>query len=74
MSPALKAEIIEHLDKLPEAKQREVLRIVRGMAGKRLVGTPGKNLAKFAGTISPEDADDLLEAMRESRQVEADAW
>jgi len=48
-------QILDQVDGLPYAEQRRVLDFARALAQSKMQGVPGKELVRFAGTISKED-------------------
>jgi hypothetical protein len=74
MSPTLTKQIMDKLDGLPDDKLRKALEMIDGLEKKTPKGTPGKDLRQFAGTLTREEADEMLRAVEECRQIEPDAW
>ena len=64
MTEAVKEKIVRRLDALTEEQQRRVLDFTYTVA-ERPVGTPGKDLLRFAGTISEEDVRLMERAIEE---------
>ena len=58
-------EVIEQLKSLPHEQQRRVLEFTRALTKPRPRGVPGKQLLRFSGTISPDDADQMREAIKQ---------
>lgn len=75
VNPTLEHELhlqLEHLR--PEAQQR-VLEFARALVITRPRGVPGKELLHFAGSLSPEEAKEMMESIDEDcGQVDLDAW
>lgn len=64
-------ECVEHL---PGAEQARVLEYAKSLARPRR-GVPGKDLLKFAGTISLEDLEIMRLAIEEGcERVDPDEW
>jgi len=75
MSNAIVAEVVEKLTHLPEDVQRKVLHYVDALAAARARGVPGKDLLKFAGIISKEDAEEMRAAIEAGcEQVDLNEW
>lgn len=75
MSEAIKTELLEELRKLDEPKQQKLLEFARSLRTKLPPGVPGKELLKFAGTISKEDLKLMKEAIEEGcEQVYPSEW
>lgn len=65
MSVSIKEEIIEQLDKLPVRLQKRVLDFTQALILSIPKGLSGKDLKKFVGIISPEDAKAIEKAIEE---------
>jgi hypothetical protein len=75
MSISIKEEIIEQLDKLPVGLQKRVLDFTQALILSMPRGLSGKDLIKFVGIISPEDAKAIEEAIEEDcEQVDLNEW
>lgn len=75
INPLVEKELMAQLNKLSEEQQQQVLDFARFLAMKNPVGVPGKELLKFAGTISHEDAKIMLEAAEENwGQADLKSW
>lgn len=75
VSSILERELHEHLERLPEPKQRAVVEYARGLAVEKPKGVPGKDLFKFIGTIEPDDIALMKRAIEEEcERVDLDEW
>ena len=63
--PTIIQEIIQRLDKLTPWQQKQILNSVLSFLGEPIRGTPGKELLKFAGTISKEDLEIMKQTIEE---------
>jgi hypothetical protein len=64
----------DEFDKLTPDQQAEVISFLRALRGTP-VGTPGRELLQFAGTISPEDLKLMEEAIEQGcGQVDLNEW
>jgi len=71
----LEKELHQRMGELSPSQQREVLRFAEELAKSRPKGTPGKDLLRFAGTISPEDAEEMRRAIEEDcERIDPDEW
>jgi hypothetical protein len=62
----VRQQIDRELDVLPVEWQRRVLDYITHLAEPAIPrGVPGKNLLKFAGSLSDEDADELTRIIEE---------
>ena len=74
-SSATAQRIVRPLDGLAPDLQQRVLEFVNALALSQRKGPPGKQLLRFAGTISDEDAQAMLRAVAKScERVDADEW
>lgn len=68
-------KVIEQLKVLPQELQWRVLEFTRALAQSTPRGIPGRQLLHLAGTISPEDAELMREAIeRGCEQVDSNEW
>jgi len=68
-------KVVEQLKDLPQELQWRVLEFARALAQSTPRGVPGRQLFRFAGTISPEDAELMREAIeRGCEQVDTNEW
>lgn len=65
VSSALERELREHLERLPEPRQRKVVEYARVLGSETPKGISGKELLKFAGTIEPDDISLMKQAIKE---------
>jgi hypothetical protein len=76
--PAIQSELLSFLGQLPVDDQARVVDFARALAGSeksKKVGVPGKDLLRFAGTITDEDARQMIEAIEEGcEQIDASQW
>ncbi|MEA2574737.1 MAG: hypothetical protein QOH93_2035 [Chloroflexia bacterium] len=68
-------EIVSHLDKFTVEQQQKVLQIVRSMASDVPVGVPGNRLLHYAGTLSKEEAEEMMRVIEEEcERIDLSAW
>jgi hypothetical protein len=68
-------KVVEQLKALPHELQCRVLEFTRALAQSTPHGVPGQQLLHFTGTISPEDAKLMREAVDQGcEQVDANEW
>lgn len=73
MPKSLKDEIIEQVEMLEAPQQRKVLDFVRGL--RTPLGTPGRELLRFAGSFDPADLEVISRAILEGcENVEPNGW
>lgn len=57
-------EVVEQLKLLPQKVQQRVLEFTRALAQSTPHGVPGRELLHLAGTISPDDAEQMRKAIK----------
>ena len=68
-------KVIEQLKSLPHDLQWRVLEFTRALAQSTPRGVPGQQLLRFAGTITPHDAQLMCEAIEQGcEQIDANEW
>jgi hypothetical protein len=76
--PVMQSELLSFMGQLPADDQARVVDFARTLANSpkpKPVGVPGKDLLRFAGTITAEDARQMIEAIEEGcEQVDASKW
>jgi hypothetical protein len=71
----LEEEISERLAHLEPAQQRAVLDYANALAASPRWGVPGSALLQFAGTMDPEVAREIAEAIEEGcERVDPNGW
>jgi hypothetical protein len=71
----IKQEIVEELDKLTPELQLQVLTFVRKLRLSSAEGVPGKELLRFAGILTPEEAELMERAIEEGcERVDQGDW
>lgn len=58
-------EIVERLDKLTPVQQKEILNFVLSFFGEPIRDTSDKRMLKFVGMFSPEDLEEIQQAIEE---------
>ncbi len=72
---AREKEIQERLAALTPAEQERVLGYIRQLSGEPPRGEPGRNLLRFAGIWTEEEADEISRAIEEGcEKVDPDGW
>ena len=76
--PALQSELLSYLGQLGSNDQARVVDFAQHLAkapnGKQ-VGAAGKDVLRLAGTISAEDAEQMIQAIEEGcEQIDASKW
>ena len=65
MNISIVEEVVEQLKVMPEHLQCQVLEFVRELVKAEVQGTPGPDLLRFAGSISPDDLQLMCEAIEQ---------
>lgn len=65
MDAAIQTQLLNEVAQLPPALQHRVVEFARTLARTRPRGTPGTELLQFAGTLDPEEARRMMEAVEE---------
>ena len=72
---AFQNELLKQIDQLPSNLQEQVLSFVKNLKSATPQGTPGRELLRFAGTISDEDAQDMMKAIEEGcERIDYNEW
>jgi hypothetical protein len=58
-------ELVKQMEQLSTRMQRRVLDYARALAESTPSGTPGDELLKFAGIMTPSEADEFLRGIEE---------
>jgi len=75
INPSIEKILLAQLNKMSSEQQQQVLDFAQFLAKKKPVGMSGKDLRRFAGTISHEDAKLMREAIEEDwGQADLKAW
>jgi len=75
MSNSIVTQVMEKLSVLPDDLQRKVLEFVKRLMIPVHHGTSGKKLLKFAGSISPEDLQQMLSTIEIGcEKVDLNEW
>ncbi len=75
MSASIIDEVIEQLKAMPQHLQWQVLEFARTLLKTDVQGTPGRELLRFAGSISPDDLKLMREAIEQDcERIDADEW
>lgn len=72
ISSSIREEIDQVLDDLTPEMQEKALGLLRTLA--RPKGVPGRELLRFSGIISKEDARAMSEAIEDCERVDLNEW
>jgi hypothetical protein len=72
---AFQNELLKQIDQLPSDLQKQVLDYAKNLKSSPPQGTPGSELLRLAGTISDDDAQEMMKAIEEGcEQIDYDEW
>ena len=75
MTPKLRQELMEYLDKVPDEKLAQVLAFVRALGVPGPTGLPGEKLKSAVTVLSPSTLDEMALAIDEScERVDLSEW
>ena len=75
IDPAVRDELLRHLDGLPADLQRRVLGFARALTASSPRGVAGSDLMRFAGVMDARDATEMRDAIEEGcERVDAERW
>jgi hypothetical protein len=74
-TPASKTRLLEDFDRLPDELQQTIGELTHALAEARPRGVPARSLLRHAGTLDPESARQMREAIEEDcERVEPREW
>ena len=62
---AIQTELLKEVEQLRPLLQRKVIDYAHSLTKARPRGTPGKELLKFAGILTPEEGKAMMDAIEE---------
>ena len=75
MNQVLIEKVIDQLEMLPDDVINRILNYVTTLKTEVIQGIPGARLMKFGGSIRPEDAASMLQAVEQDcRRVDSNEW
>ena len=75
MSIPIIDKVVEQLKIMPQHLQWQVLEFARALVRAEVRGTPGQQLLRFAGSISPDDLQLMREAIEQDcERIDVDEW
>ena len=71
----LQEELEKQMEQLPAGMQRRVLDFARSLAKPAPRGTPGRELLRFAGIMTPEEGKEFLQSIEEDcERIDPNDW
>jgi hypothetical protein len=74
LNRSLQEELAKEMEQLPPPLQRKVVDFAHSLAHRRPRGTPGKQLLKFAGILTPEEGKEMMDAIEDCKQIDPNEW
>ena len=74
ISPSMRDKVLRELEKLGVADQKRVMDFVRALRSAEPQGTPGSELAPFAGSLSERSVDEMMAAIEDGCERIDDEW
>lgn len=75
LDSATQNDLLKEVEQLSPPLQRKVVDFAHSLAQARPRGTPGRQLLKFAGILSPEEAKAMMDAIEEGcERIDANEW
>lgn len=75
LDAAIQSDLLKEVEQLPPPLQRKVVAYAHSLSQARPQGTPGKQLLKFAGILSPEEAKAMMDAIEEGcERIDPNEW
>lgn len=75
MSISIKQEIVEQIDKLPIELQKQVLDFVHNLVSLEPKGISGKEISRFLGIMTAEEAKEISDAIQEGcERIDDSGW
>jgi hypothetical protein len=72
---AIQSDLLREVSQLTPPQQRRVVEYAHSLVTSRPRGTPGRQLLKFAGILSAEEAKAMMDAIEEGcERVDANGW
>ena len=72
---AIQNELLKEVEQLPPPLQQKVVDFARSLVQPRPRGTPAKQLLKFAGILTPEEATAMINAIEEDcERIDPNEW
>jgi len=74
-SRSIREDLLAELERLAPEERERVLKYARELPGRKVVGTPGRELLGFFGTLSEDAADEMTAAIEEGcERVDVGEW
>jgi hypothetical protein len=75
LDAAIQSDLLKEVEQLAPPLQRKVINYAHSLTKPRPRGTPGNELLEFAGILSPEDAQEMMDAIEEGCEgIDPNEW
>ena len=75
LDAAIQSDLLKEVERLSPPLQRKVVSYAHSLAEPRPRGTPGRQLLKFAGILSPEEGKAMMDAIEEGcERIDVNEW
>ena len=71
---AIQSDLLKEVEQLSPLLQRKVVEYAHSLAGSVPRGTPGDQLLRFAGTMTEEEAKEMMEAIEDCERIDPNEW
>lgn len=72
---SVREDLLEELERLGPEERELVLKYARELSGPTVIGTPGRELLRFFGTLSNDAADEMTAAIEQDcERVDVAEW
>ena len=75
LDAGVQSDLLKEVERLSPPLQRKVISYAHSLAQPRPRGTPGRQLLKYAGILSPEEAKAMMDAIEEGcERIDPSEW
>lgn len=74
LDSTIQNDLLKEVEQLPPPLQRKVVEFAHSLAGSAPRGTPGDQLLRFAGTMTAEDAKEMMAAIEDCERIDPNEW
>jgi hypothetical protein len=74
LDAAMQSDLLKEVEQLAPPLQRKVVEYAHSLAGSVPRGTPGDQLLRFAGTMTEEEAKEMMEATEDCERIDPNEW
>ena len=74
LDSTIQNDLLKEVEQLPLPLQRKVVEFAHSLAGSAPRGTPGDQLLRFAGTMTEEEAKEMMAAIEDCERIDPNEW